>query len=107
VKLGFVFFSCFASDSSITKTGERVETMTDSTKRPKFNIKKARQTLIRGLARKADSRIFQVLDVTPVQVNGRLKYDGKTAQQYATLMIRYADEEELHRLANALGISIS
>jgi hypothetical protein len=53
--------------------------MTDSTERPKFNIRKVRQALICGLSRKADSTIFQAFGITPDIVNGRLKYEGKTA----------------------------
>ena len=42
--------------------------------RPKFNVNKARNTILDGLARKADSDIFSAFGVTPELDKGRLKY---------------------------------
>jgi hypothetical protein len=77
-----------------------------ATDRPKFNVTQARNTILGGLSRKADSDIFSAFGVTPELDRGRLKYQGMTADQYASQAIRGYDESELESLASSLGIRI-
>jgi len=78
-----------------------------ATDRPKFNVNQARNTILGGLSRKADSDIFSAFGVTPELDRGRLKYQGMTADRYADQAIRGYDESDLKSLANSLGIRIN
>jgi hypothetical protein len=80
--------------------------MPSSTDRPRFNLVKARSKVIKQLSRFSDSYIFEVLDVEPTLEKGRLKYNGKLANNYAKSIINNMNESEIRYLASQLGVNI-
>lgn len=77
-----------------------------STERSSFDLRAARRKIISSLSSKSDSAIFSAFGVSPTQQSGRLKYQGKTAEQYAKSVIHSLGESDIKSIANSLGVRI-